>query len=121
VRQFADLTGDRNPLHLDDEFAAQTRFGKRIVHGILVFAASIGLLQSDEGRRPHIIGFLGTDRLRFANPVFPGDQIRVRQTVRAVSPVSPDSGILEAAEEVLNQDGVVTVSYTARFLVKRRT
>jgi acyl dehydratase len=52
--------------------------------------------------------------------VFPGDTIRVRQTVRAVVPVSADSGILEALEEVLNQDGIVAISYTARFLVRRK-
>jgi len=35
IRRFADLSGDYNPIHLDDEFAKGTRFGRRIAHGML--------------------------------------------------------------------------------------
>src|SRR5262249_28612519 len=77
VRQFADLTGDHNALHLSEAFARTTRFGRCIAHGALVFSVSIGLLQSDEPRGPRILGFLGVENLRFAAPVFPGDAIRV--------------------------------------------
>ena len=43
--KFADVSGDKNPIHLDEDFAEQTRFGKRIVHGMLIgsyFSAIIG-------------------------------------------------------------------------------
>ena len=36
VKQFSIISGDTNPIHLDDEYAKKTRFGKRIAHGILV-------------------------------------------------------------------------------------
>jgi len=119
VQSFAALTGDRNALHLDAEAARQSRFGQRVAHGAFVFAVSVGLLQSDEQRRPHVMAFLGVERLRFVRPVFLGDSIRVRQTVRSLDPVNEESGLMEAGEEVLNQDDAVTVSYTAKFLIRR--
>lgn len=120
VRAFAELTGDRNPIHLSDEAARQGRFGRRIAHGALVFSASVGLLQQDQSHWPDVLAFVGVERLRFVRPVFLGDTIRVRQTVRSLDPVDPATGMVEAREEVLNQDGAVVVSYTAKLLVRRR-
>lgn len=119
VRAFAELTGDRNPIHLSDEAARQGRFGRRIAHGALVFSVSAGLLQQGE-ERPEVLAFVGVERLRFVRPVFLGDTIRVRQTVRSLDAVDPATGMVEAREEVLNQDGAVVVSYTAKLLVRRR-
>ena len=119
VRTFADLTGDRSPVHLDDDAARATRYGRRIAHGALVFSASVGLLVSDDDERPDIIVLLGVDGLRFSKPTFVGDAIRVRQTIRSLDPVSTDSGRVEAAIDVINQSGVVTVRYTASYLVRR--
>ncbi|WP_280888388.1 MaoC/PaaZ C-terminal domain-containing protein [Streptomyces sp. LBL] len=45
VRGFADLTGDRHPLHLDPEYAARTRFGQRIAHGALMMSTLLGLVE----------------------------------------------------------------------------
>jgi acyl dehydratase len=119
VQSFAALTGDWNEIHTDAEFARTSRYGQRIAHGAFIFAASIGLLQGDTARQPQILAFLGVERLRFINPVFLGDTIRVRQTVRSLNVVNLESGMLEAAEEVLNQDEAVTVTYTAKFLIRR--
>jgi len=121
VRAFADLTGDRNDIHLDEDAARQSRYGRRIAHGAFVFAASVGLLQQDDARRPHIITLMGVERLRFLNPVFIGDTIRARQTVRSLGVVNAESGLLEAAVHVVNQSERVAVSYVAKFLVRRST
>lgn len=118
VRSFAQLTGDHNPIHLSDEAARQGRFGRRIAHGAFIFSASIGLLQQGESW-PDVLAFVGVERLRFVRPVFLGDTIRVRQTVRSLDPVDEATGLVEAREEVLNQEDAVVVSYTAKFLVRR--
>lgn len=119
VEAFAELTGDRNELHLSDAAAHASGFRQRVVHGALVFSISVGLLQAEDARRPRIIAFLGVERLRFVGPVYLGDTICVRQTVKSLDPVSAAAGLLEVLEEVLNQDDVVKVSFTAKFLIGR--
>lgn len=64
VRQFADITGDTNRLHLDDEFAARSRFGRRIAHGTLVG----GLISAALARLPGLTIYLSQD-LSFQGPV----------------------------------------------------
>lgn len=120
VRTFATLTGDENPIHLSEEAARQGRFGKRVAHGALVFSMSVGLMQKDQVHWPDVLAFVGVERLRFVRPVFLGDTIRVRQTIRSVDPVDSATGMIEAREEVLNQKGEVVLSYTAKMLVRRR-
>lgn len=64
VRNFAAASGDTNPLHLDDEFAAKTRFKGRIAHGTLVG----GLISAALARVPGLVVYLSQD-LEFHNPV----------------------------------------------------
>jgi 3-hydroxybutyryl-CoA dehydratase len=81
VTLFAGLSGDTNPLHLDQSFAAQTRFGDRIVHGML--AAS--LISTVFGTRlpgPGCV-YLG-QTLRFKAPVKLGDSVLARVTVKEI-------------------------------------
>jgi acyl dehydratase len=73
VAAFARISGDENPLHLDESFAAKTRFGRRIVHGLL--AAS--LFSAALSRLPGLVIYLSQD-VRFLAPVDVGDRVRVR-------------------------------------------
>ena len=73
LEQFALATGDRNPIHFDDAYAAETRFGGRIAHGMLV-GGLISALLASELPGPGTI-YLGQE-LRFLAPVRPGDQVR---------------------------------------------
>jgi acyl dehydratase/CBS domain-containing protein len=70
VRAFAEATGDTNRLHLDAEFAAETRFGGRIVHGTLV----AGLISAALARLPGLTIYLSQD-LSFLGPVRLGDRV----------------------------------------------
>jgi acyl dehydratase len=69
VQSFAAASGDTNPLHLDDEYASQTRFRGRIAHGTLVG----GLISAALARLPGLVVYLSQD-LEFHNPVRVGDR-----------------------------------------------
>jgi 3-hydroxybutyryl-CoA dehydratase len=73
LEQFARATGDRNPIHFDDGYAAETRFGGRIAHGMLV-GGIISSLLANELPGPGTV-YLGQS-LRFCAPVRPGDELR---------------------------------------------
>lgn len=86
VRAFADLTGDHNPVHLDDDYAAGTRFGRRIAHGMLAASlVSAALANELPGRGTVYL----SQTLQFVAPVFPGDRITARVTVTRVREDKP--------------------------------
>ncbi|WP_049896609.1 MaoC family dehydratase [Natrialba chahannaoensis] len=73
VQAFARISGDTNRLHLDDEFAAETRFSERVVHGTLVS----GLISAALARLPGLTIYLSQD-LEFCGPVGIGDSVSAR-------------------------------------------
>lgn len=86
VRAFAELTGDRNPVHLDEEYAATTRFGRRIAHGMLG-ASLISTVLAGELPGPGSVYLSQT--LRFTAPVYLGDTVTARVTVKHVREDKP--------------------------------
>ena len=81
VRAFADLSGDCNPVHLDADFAAKTRFGRPIVHGLL----TASLISTVVGTRlPGLGSIYVSQSLRFRAPVFVGDTVRAEAEVREI-------------------------------------
>ncbi len=76
VRAFAEASGDTNRLHLDEEFAVETRFGRRIVHGTLV----AGLISAGLARLPGLTIYL-SQSLSFRGPVDIGERITTDCTV----------------------------------------
>jgi 3-hydroxybutyryl-CoA dehydratase len=86
IRAFADLTGDNNPVHLDDEFAKTTRFGRRIAHGML----SAGLISAVLANKLPGTGTVYLSQsLSFVAPVYPGDTVTARVTVTKVREDKP--------------------------------
>ena len=78
VQAFADLSGDMNPLHLDEEFAKHTRTGGRVVHGMV----SASLLSTIVGYKLPGPGCLWmAQTLRFLQPVRIGDRVRARGSI----------------------------------------
>ena len=71
VRQFAEMSGDYNPIHLDDEYAKTTRFKRRIAHGMILGALVSRLLNEKIGSG----GIYLAQTLKFTNPVFIDDEI----------------------------------------------
>ena len=79
VLTFADLTGDRNPVHLDPEFARTTPFRRCIAHGLLGLAMVGGL--GWKTPRARTLAFLELREWHFRAPIFPDDAIRIRSRV----------------------------------------
>lgn len=86
IRAFAALTGDANPVHLDDEYAATTRFGRRIAHGMLSASLISAVIANELPGRGSV--YL-SQSLRFVAPVYPGDTVTARVTVSKVREDKP--------------------------------
>jgi acyl dehydratase len=118
---FAGLSGDYNPLHVNEEYCRGTIFGGRIAHGPLVYAIVAGLLFQLHLYDDTLIAFLGFESLKFTKPVKPGDTIRARIKVLEKRETSnPDRGVMTRRLEVMNQRGEVVQEGIQAFLLKRR-
>lgn len=73
VRQFAEMSGDFNPIHLDDDFAKTTRFGRRIAHGMIMGALISRSLNEKIGSG----GVYLAQSLKFVQPVFIDDTVTI--------------------------------------------
>ncbi|SHH98054.1 MaoC family dehydratase [Ferrimonas marina] len=103
VAAFAELSEDRNPIHLDESFAAATPFGQPIVHGILLSSLLSGLLgQKLPGEGTIYLG----QTLKFVRPVLVGDEVTARVTI---SQIRDDKPIVTLLTEVLNSKGEACV------------
>ena len=112
VATFARITGDDQRLHLDDEFASKTRFGKRLAHGML----SAGLISAALGTKlapDALVVYLG-QQLRFRRPVFIGDTITAECEVTAFD---AEKRIATVRTDCRNQDGEVVVTGEASVLL----
>lgn len=111
VRKFADVSGDYNPIHLDEEFAATTRFGKRIAHGMLG-ASFISAVLGYKLSAQKIIYLSQT--LRFVAPVFIGDTVTAKATVKDIREDKPVVTIDTTCE---NQSGETVITGEAKIMI----
>jgi len=110
VMEFADLSGDHNPLHVDDEFARSTPFGQRVAHGMLAASISTGLGQ-DTGIFEGTTLALMEQLFQYRAPLFFGESIRLRLTVTAVKPSRKGGkGVVTFSSDVLKGDETVVVA-----------
>ncbi len=109
---WAGLTYDHYPLHMDQEFAKDTIFEGRIVHGPFLFAISIGLAGINGFVGDAIIAWLGVENLRVPRPTRIGDTVKVRAQVKEKRESGdPKRGILVLHYEVVNQRDEVVLHY----------
>ena len=111
IRAFADASGDHNPLHLDEEFAKQTRFGRRIAHGMLSASLISAVIANELPGEGSI--YLG-QTLKFMAPVFLDDTVTARVTV---SEVREDKPILKLETVCTNQHDEVVIKGEATVLI----
>ena len=103
VQDFARASGDTNPVHLDDAYAATTRFGRRIAHGMLTGSLISAVLGNDLPGNGSI--YLGQE-FKFKAPVFIGDTITATVEVTAYR---EEKRIATLKTTCTNQDGVVVL------------
>jgi acyl dehydratase len=120
IVNFAGLSGDFSPLHMDEEFAKTTPFGRRIAHGTLVFSISIGLVTQMNLLGESLIAFYGIEKLRFTKPVAIGDTVRVTKKVSELLERGAGRGVVTFATTVLNQRNEPVLVYSDKLVVKRR-
>src|SRR5690242_2973937 len=112
IEAFADVTGDHNPVHVDEAFAQQTRFGRRIAHGMLTASLISSVLANKLPGEGSV--YLG-QTLQFVAPVFPGDEVTARVTVKAVREGKPivtleTICVNQRGETVIRGEGTVLIS-----------
>ena len=121
IVMFAALSGDYNPLHVNEEYAKTTIFGTRIAHGPLVYAITAGLLFQLHLYDDTLIAFLGFENLKFTGPVKAGDTIHAKVKVLEKRESSrPDRGVMKRELKVFNQRGEVVQEAIQNFLLKRK-
>lgn len=108
VADFAAVSGDFNPIHMDDEFAKKTRFGRRIAHGMLSGALiSRALAMNLENG-----GIYLSQTLKFLAPIYIGDKITIELRVNSIR----ESGVAAVETTVTNQKEEVCVKGTAMIM-----
>ena len=111
IRQFAELSGDHNPIHLDEEFAKQTRFGRRIAHGMLS-GAFISAVLGYEFKERKIVYLSQT--MKFTAPAYLGDTITTTATVTGIR---EDKPIVTLETVCRNQNGEMTLKGEAAVML----
>jgi oxepin-CoA hydrolase/3-oxo-5,6-dehydrosuberyl-CoA semialdehyde dehydrogenase len=123
VERFAALSGDAFYAHMSEEDAkAHGVFTGRVAHGYFIVSAAAGLFV--EPTLGPVLANYGLEGLRFTKPVYPGDRIHVRLTVKkktakATPPEGVPQGVVEWDVEVRDQEGTAVAVYSILTLVRR--
>lgn len=118
---FNSLTMNTQPLHINEDFASKTQFGRRIVNGIFTLGLVVGITVPDLTQGT-IVANLGYENINHPNPLFHGDTIYVQTEIlaRRESRSNPDRGIITMKHIGRNQNGVVCIEVTRSVLFMKR-
>jgi len=109
--RFAALSGDDNPIHVDPAFSAETRFGRTVAHGMLLYSALWGMICE------HFPGAVQeTQELMFPAPTYADEPVRLE--IEVVGQPAPDTLEL-AARVVTERDGTLTLDGRTRISLAR--
>ena len=120
IVNYAGLSGDFNPIHMDKQFAERGHFGQRIAHGILIVSIVSGLIHQTNILDDTAIALLEWREIKFVRPVFIGDTVHARIRVGEVKETSKaDRGIVHLGISVVNQNDEEVISAKMIVLIKR--
>ena len=118
VVNFAGLSGDFNPIHLDRESTKDGMFGERVAHGILGLSMATGLLDSLGLFKESMGAMLAIEDWRFAAPILFNDTIHLELTIESKRLTSKGtSGVVRRRLRLINQDGTVVQDGTITVLI----
>jgi 3-hydroxybutyryl-CoA dehydratase len=120
-RQFAAMTGDAHPIHYDPAYAADTRFGKPIAHGLLLTSlTALGATEMSASFEDAMIAMV-EQRMQFRNPGFAGDVVVAEYEVVSNSATgSGRSARIEIGITLRNQAGACLLEGYHVYLFRRR-
>jgi 3-hydroxybutyryl-CoA dehydratase len=116
IMSFARLTGDMHPQHTDAEWAAGSRFGERIAHGLLVESCAVGLVDFDPER---VVALRRVGDAVFKQPVRIGDSVHVEGQVVGSRELDEDTELVEHRWKVVNQDGRMVLRMNVEVVCRR--
>jgi 3-hydroxybutyryl-CoA dehydratase len=122
IEKFADLTGDFNKLHLDQEFAKSAGFRGIVAHGVLTLSIAIGLWHSLDLTNGTIMAFAGLSNISFKSPVYPGDRIHVEAQVLSKRELAsrPNAGLVRLKLVGINSRNKVVLEAELALIIKKK-
>lgn len=119
VVNFAGISGDYNPLHINEAYGRATPFGGRIAHGVLVLAMATGQINQLGIFEGTTLALL-QQTIKYLGPVRFGDTIHLESKIVEKKETSkPDRGILTLENKVVNQHGQTVIEVQEVVMVKR--
>ncbi len=118
---FSALTMNPQPLHVNEDFAAKTEFGRRLVNGIFTLGLAVGLTVPEltEGT---LVANLSYESVKHPHPMFHGDTLYVETEIlsKRESKSRPNQGIVRFKHIGHNQHGVVVIEFERTMLMLKR-
>ena len=115
INEFARISGDHNPLHMDEQYAAKTQFGRRVCHGMLLasfFSRLVGMYMPGKN------ALYFSQTLNFQTPCFVGDKVTIEGEV---IDKSQSTRIITIKTTAHNQVGKCLVDGIAKVIVRENT
>ena len=112
TKKFANISGDYNPLHMDEQYPKETKFEKRVVHGMLLasfFSRLIGMYLPGKN------ALYFSQNLNFVNPCFIGDKVTVQGEIMNKS---ESTKIIKLKTSIKNQEGKSLVEGTSQVMIR---
>jgi acyl dehydratase len=120
IEAFSALSGDANPLHLDDAYAQAAGYRGRIAQGVLGTAVATGLVNRLGVTSGTLVALLGVE-WRFEEPLYPGTRVHVELSVGSVRPTRrPERGVVVLAAALADEGGAIYQRGTFTMLVRAR-
>lgn len=118
---FSSLTLNTQPLHINEDFASRTPFGRRIVNGLFTLALAVGISVPDITQGT-IVANLGYETITHPHPMFHGDTLYVETEIlsKRDSQSRPGQGLVTMKHTGRNQDGVICLEVTRTALFHKR-